>query len=471
VTLLRLYHGLPGPLRGVAASTRGLWLNSWRYGPETESLVAEALDRESWSPERWKAWQESLCAERLHRAATRVPYYRELWAERRRRGDRSSWERLENWPVLAKETVRAEARRLVADDRSVREMFHEHTSGTSGTALNLWFPRETVRHWYALFEARVRRWNGVTRRDRWAIFGGQLVISVERTSPPFWVWNAPMRQLYCSSYHLAPGRIPAYLEALRAYEVAYVLGYASALATLAQGALEGEGPSVRIPVVLSNAEPLYPHQRDRIRRAFGGAVRDTYGMAEQVTAASECGHGSLHLWPEAGLLEILSDDDLEAAQTGVPGRVVATGLLNPDMPLVRYEVGDRAATLPPTSPCPCGRALPRLSSVEGRLDDVVLTPDGARVGRLDPVFKADLAVREAQIVQERIDLLCVRVVPAPGWSARDREVIIERIRDRVGRRMEVRIEEVPCLERTPAGKLRGVVSRLPRSSGEGAEGP
>ncbi len=471
MTLLGFYHALPEPLRGLAASARGRWLNGWRYGHDTELLVAEALERETWSSERWRIWQEGASAELLHRAATRVPYYRDLWAERRRRGDRSSAERLENWPILRKEIVQAEARRLVADDRSIRSMFHEHTSGTTGTALNLWFPRRTLQQWYALFEARIRRWNGVTRKDRWAILGGQLVVSVERTSPPYWVWNAPMRQLYCSSYHLAPNRIGDYLEALRRYGVRSLLGYASALTTLAQGALEVGGPSVRLPVVISNAEPLYPHQRERIGRAFGCAVRDTYGMAEQVTAASECRHGSLHLWPEVGILEILGDDSQETAPGGAPGRVVATGLLNPDMPLVRYEVGDRAALLPSMSLCSCGRSLPRLSSIEGRLDDMVLTPDGARVGRLDPVFKADLAVREAQIVQERIDLLRVRVVPAPGWCDRDRDVIVKRLQERVGRRMDVLVEEVSVLERTPAGKLRAVVSHLPRSSGGRTEGP
>ncbi len=280
-----------------------------------------------------------------------------------------------------------------------------------------------------------------------------------------------MHQLYCSSYHLAPDRIPAYLDALRAYEVASVLGYPSALAVLAQGALEAHGPPVRIPVVISNAEPLLPHQRERIARAFGGVVRDSYGMAEQVAAASECGDGSLHLWPEAGVLELLEDGGGAAVLDGTAGRVVATGLLNPDMPLVRYEVGDRAVLATSLPPCSCGRSLPRVASIEGRMDDVVLTPDGARVGRLDPVFKADLAVREAQIVQEKIDLLRVRVVPAPGWSQRDRDAIVERLRDRVGRRMDVRIEETTFLERTPGGKLRGVVSRLPRTSDAAPEEP
>src|SRR2546430_6312499 len=101
--LLRLYHRLPAPGRSVATSLRGLYLRSWRYGPESERLVAEALERERWSAERCKAWQEERLAYVLHRAATRVPYYREQWAARRRQGNRASWAYWENWPILEKE--------------------------------------------------------------------------------------------------------------------------------------------------------------------------------------------------------------------------------------------------------------------------------------------------------------------------------------------------------------------------------
>src|SRR5690606_2199212 len=95
--LLTFYHHLPPPVRNLAASLRGYYLRSWRYGPETERLVEEALEREHWSAEQWKRWQEERLAYVLHRAATQVPYYRQQWSERRRRGDTASWEVLENW--------------------------------------------------------------------------------------------------------------------------------------------------------------------------------------------------------------------------------------------------------------------------------------------------------------------------------------------------------------------------------------
>ena len=67
-----------------------------------------------------------------------------------------------------------------------------------------------------------------------------------------------------------------------------------------------------------------------------------------------------------------------------------------------------------------------LRSVEGRADDVLVTPDGRQVGRLDPVFKGDLPVREAQIVQEAIDRIRVRYVPAPGFSEASASSLAER---------------------------------------------
>jgi len=70
MNVLKFYHRLPYPLRVLAASGRGYYLRWWRYGRETERLVEEALERETWSPKRWKAWQEERLAYVLHRAVS-----------------------------------------------------------------------------------------------------------------------------------------------------------------------------------------------------------------------------------------------------------------------------------------------------------------------------------------------------------------------------------------------------------------
>ena len=457
---LKVYHQLPYPVKVLAASARGRYLSRWRYGPATESLVADYLARERWSRAQWDAWRDERLAFVLRRAAESVPYYRAQWARRRAAGDRSSPERLSNWPVLTKEELRGQPTAFVADDCDPRTMFYEHTSGTTGKPLHIWLTKETVGAWFALFEARARVWHGIGRDDRWGILGGQLVAPVARDRPPFWVWNMAQNQLYLSSYHLAPAHIAAYLEAIRRHEVSYLLGYPSALYQLAREALAQGLDAPRLKVVLGNAEPLLDHQRQTIAAAFGCPVRDTYGMAEIAAAASECEQGRLHLWPEAGHVEILSDLSDDPLPAGETGRLIATGLLNADMPLIRYETGDRAAF--DDGQCACGRTLPLLRAIEGRADDVVYTRDGRAIGRLDPVFKADLPIREAQIIQEDWGVLRVLYAPTERYTAADGEMLISRIHDRVGDDMTVILEAVEAIPRTANGKFRAVISRVGR---------
>lgn len=453
--LLQLYHHLPPVARTVAASLRGYYLRAARYSAATEALVAAAFEREHWSLARWHAWQEERLARVLARAAARVPYYRQQWSARQA----AQWTRLSSWPMLEKEALRQRARDFVADDCDPNKMYREHTSGTSGKALDLWLTRATLKEWYALNDARWRRWYDLAPADRWAILGGQLVAPVTARRPPFWVWNQALNQLYLSSYHLAPDLIPHYLDALAAHRVTFLLGYTSALYALAQGALAARRRDLQMKVVITNAEPVFAYQREVIAAAFQCPVRETYGMAEYVAAAGECEAGSLHLWPEVGWVEVCDGD--RPVAPGTTGELICTGLLNLDMPLIRYRVGDRGALLPDDAPsCACGRTLPRLARIEGRIDDVLYTVDGRRIGRLDPIFKAQLPVREAQIVQETLDRVRVRYVPAPEFNNAAARELIRRLQARMGA-VEVVLEEVAELPRTANGKFRAVICQLP----------
>lgn len=458
-SLLALYHRLPAPLRTLVASARGLQLRTWRYGFGLEADVDEALARDAWSAARWERERADRLGALLQRAATRVPYYRDHWAARRRAGDRRSWDELANWPILTKDALRANPRAFLADDCDPRRMFREHTSGTTGKPLTLWFTRATLRRYYAIYEARIRRWVGVSLRDRWANIGGQQVVPFAQTRPPFWVWNAAMHQLYLSSYHLAKQLVPYYLDALREYRIVYLLGYSSSLHSLAELALEAGVAAPQLKALTSNAEPLYAFQREAIAKAFRSPVREMYGLSEMTAGASECEHGALHAWPDVGVVEVLADDGDTPAPAETAGRMVCTGLVNPDMPLVRYQVGDRATLAAPGTTCACGRALPIVRSIEGRIDDVLVTADGRRIGRLDPVFKSDLPIHEAQIIQEALTRVRIKVVPAPGYDASHAAVLAASLRARMGD-IEVEIEPVERIARTAAGKFRAVINQI-----------
>jgi len=460
--LLDIYHQLPYSLRVLAASAKGYSLRFWRYGSDTERLIREALDRDSWSSERWRIWREERLAHILQRAVTQVPYYREQWARRRRGGSKASWENLDNWPILTKDTLRKDPKLFVAEGCDTRKMKRVHTSGTTGKPLSLWRSRETDRAWYALYEARCLRWHGVSRPERCAVLGGQLVTPFAQTRSPFWVWNKGLQQLYMSSYHLARDFIPQYIDAMHRHGVTYLEGYPSSMYALARFSLERGIDAPELRVALSYAEPLFRYQSEAIEQAFRCPVRNTYGMAEIACAASECKEGFLHLWPEAGIVEMKRQDADQAVSEGSEGRIVCTGLLNADMPLIRYEIGDSGVIAPSRGHCGCGRSLPVLDRIEGRLDDVILTKDGRRIGRLDPVFKADLPVREAQIIQEDLTRIRVRLVPGEGYDQKCASTIIERLRDRVGD-IDIQLETVDSIPRSANGKFRAIVNKMNES--------
>ena len=445
-------------MHDAAASVHGYWLNAARYGPETEHLVRAARERESWTAEQWTRWRDAELPPLLEHAARHVPFYRRIWQRRPHGADPRD---LSSWPILEKRDLRENPHAFLTDGVDPRGLVRIHTSGTTGTPLTLWRSRATNVRWYSLFEARVREWYGVSRANRWANIGGQVVVATGVRRPPFWVWSEGLRLLYLSSYHLEPETARDYLSALRDHRIEYLLGYSSSLHSLAHGVLASgladEARALRLRVAIANAEPVFPYQRDAVRAAFGCEIRETYGMAEIAVAASECLAGSLHEWPDAGVVELLDGD--RAVPDGEAGDVVATCLVNRDMPLIRYRVGDRAVRARGDAVCECGRTLPRWTSVEGRIDDVLMTRDGRAIGRLDPVFKGDLSIVEAQIVQESLDRIVVRVVAAPGFSARDEESIASGVRERLGD-VEVAVERVSEIPRSANGKFRAVVSRI-----------
>jgi phenylacetate-CoA ligase len=456
--LLQLYHRAPYPLKVLAASAWGYYLRRWRYGPETDQLVQEALERESWTSEKWQAWRENRLSLVLHRAATRVPYYREQWAKRRRQGDRASWEYLENWPILEKEPLRLNPKAFLADDVNMRNMLHEGTSGSTGTPIDLWSSRITMKSWYALAEARWRKWYRLTYRDRWAILGGKLVAPIRQQKPPFWVWNKGLNQLYMSSFHLSPHLLYHYLEAIKNYRIKYLLGYTSSLYALAQEVLQSGRQDLQMEVVITNAEPLFNHQRQAIARAFRCPVRETYGVSEMVTAASECEAGRLHLWPEVGIVEICVND--EPAGPGVSGNLICTGLLNLDMPLIKYRVGDRGTYPSEAEVCRCGRTLPLMAAIDGRMDDLVFSADGKAVGQqLDTLFDSYMHIREGQIIQEGLDEFRIRYVPASGFTPEAGKAMEARLQARMGP-VKVILDPVPEIPREANGKFRVVVCNL-----------
>lgn len=108
--------------------------------------------------------------------------------------------------------------------------------------------------------------------------------------------------------------------------------------------------------------------------------------------------------------------------------------------------------------CSCGRSLPIVESIDGRIEDFVITKDKRIVGRLDAAFKYSFGIKYSQIIQDKIGHIIVKIVKDENYTDKDREKLDIELRKRLGRDIDIEYEFVDDIPRTKAGKLRFVIS-------------
>ena len=160
-------------------------------------------------------------------------------------------------------------------------------------------------------------------------------------------------------------------------------------------------------------EPISPSVLRLMRDELGIAVLSVYQTVELGIVGWECerqcGH---HLNVDLCPIRIL-DDNRRQVPVGESGEVVGSNLVNRGTMLLNYLVGDLAGRLP--EPCGCGRALPLLSSVQGRSTDWLRSASGRPIhpqavrGILSPLGE----IRRYQLVQERPGHVRVVAVTMP----------------------------------------------------------
>ena len=448
-----LYRRLPIGLQQLACSAVGWRTERTRYGKGFPELLEDLSGRTYWSHDELTSFRDRRLRETLLYSQRWIPHYRDSW---RMLGlDPGSVETssdLEGLPLLTKMDAQEVGSRLWSTDDRLRTRI-AHTSGTTGGALR--FPitlQSTQAQWATWW--RFRLWHGLERGTPCGLFAGRSVVPAEQQKPPFWRRNAPGRQVLFSGYHMSEANLPQYVAALRRYQLPWLHGYPSHLAVLASFVLDHSVDLGYAPRwITTGAENLMPQQAQLMADAFGVRPVQHYGSAEAAANISECELGALHVDEDFSCVEFMPTD--AAGQY----RIVGTSFVNLATVFVRYETQDLASVAIGAS-CACGRRGRVVETVDGRLEDYVILANGARIGRMDHVFKDMVNVREAQIRQRRPGALTVLVVPRSSYGAKDEHDLIREMRKRVGDETVVEIEYVSALQRSPVGKLRFVVSEM-----------
>jgi phenylacetate-CoA ligase len=387
-----------------------------------------------------------------------VPHYRETM---RRLGltpaDFNSADDLARLPLLSKGEIAADPERFRSTAVDPSTCLALTTTGTSG-------PRFTVLHDPEAMRLNLacagRETEAITRAISRPLLGLRIATfrvtrGVPETTQRFYRSQVflPTRRLALSPYDPLEQNL-ARLDRFRPHIIAGVGSHTGMLFRLF---LEGK-IRFRLPkAVVFGGDPFPEHVRTRLEVECGVPVFSCYGATEAPRIGFSCEERrGLHLHADLCHVRVLGDHD-------GPDELVVSNLTNRATVLLNYRLGDRGAF--GERGCPCGRTLPLLNGMIGRVDEAILLSNGRFLTRFDlyPVLRSRADVLEYQLVQTAEDALTVRVVPdIDADFARIEREVRQGFQAIVGNRVRVDVERVAAIPTLPGGKV-AAISALPRS--------
>ena len=373
----------------------------------------------------------------------------------------SSPEELESVPILTKEDIRENLPEMLAQNFSQKELHSSETGGTTGVKIVFYRDNYCLAP-KAAATIRCERWTGWDIGERVGLvwparqdYVGAYTIKAKIKN------DLTERYITLPAAVLSESDIHDYCQQLKKYKPTKIRCFPYSLYLVARYILENSITGICTKGVIATGEPLYDHQREAIEKAFNCRVFDSYGSRETALIAQECEyHNGMHINMECVFIEFL-DENGNGVGRGELGRIIVTDLLNYGMPLIRYDLGDLGVPL--EKKCPCGRSLPLMGGIEGRVVDEIVLPSGKKVSSITLVlYLVDNGplVGQVQIIQDAIDHLTIKLTNNPLPDETVFKYYLDTTKELLGKEIRVDFEIVDEILREPSGKYRFVKSLL-----------
>ncbi len=241
-----------------------------------------------------------------------------------------------------------------------------------------------------------------------------------------------------------------------------IKGYPSSLAILGRY-IKDQGISMTPRLVFTFAELLHKGDRQSIVDEFETELFDYYGSTELGLISWECReHEAYHINSDNLLVEFL-DSNGNTVKPGTTGEIICTSLTNYVMPLIRYRQGDVGAAI--EGECPCGIKLPLMQIRGGREDDFLIATNGTRISPtlfFPYPFDNVETINQFRVIQEERDRMVIQLVVKKAFDMQSLENAKKQLHRLFGDDMYVEFEFLERIDREPSGKLRKIVSKLPK---------
>lgn len=423
---------------------------SFMLGSGFHEKFSFLLKSEKWSYDELIEFQEKKLKKLIKHVYKNVPYYQKIFKERHLHpNDIKKIEDLNKLPILTKNDIRDNFSDLIAINYKEYKPGLAYTSGTTGKPLEFYLDQQNREIEYACVWRQVY-WSGVKNLNaKVATFRGDFVYNYGKSNS-LYKYHGLHKELIFNSYHLKPEHIKKIICKLNNFKPDIIRGYPHVLYIVAK---ISETDNIKIAfkpkIIQTSSEQLTLNMRKKIEEIFNCKIFDYYGQSEYVVSMNQCEFGTYHQNMETGILNVVID---------INGfmRVIGTGLWNYSMPFINYEIGD-LVTLDKHNTCRCGRRLLNVKSIEGRLNDIIVTSTGKAISGVGfEHFWKHRVVNNLSVIpeyihfcQENFNKLTVEVYSQKEFSNEDKDLIFKELNFLFEKNIEI---EIKYLDNLPDNK-------------------
>ena len=403
-----------------------------------------------------RQWQKLYAL--LKYAYENTQYYRQIFQKLRLTPqDIKTPEDFRKLPYLTRDGIRKNQGGLIVQSQKLSA---DSTSGSTGESLKFFTThRDRVMRQSLIFLGM--GWAGLDIGDRYA----KLLGVMPRNGPSYKARLEDIKDrlagfIFLSAYDLSEETLPDYVRRLVTHKPKVLLSYPSPLRVLALYLAAHPERYFQLESIVTTSETLFDEDRELFEDVFRCSIFNRYGSREFGNVAHECAHHQgLHILTEHVYLECLRNN--EPAPPGEKGELIITSLTNNGLPFIRYRVGDYGELS--NELCGCGRGFPLLASVDGRVFDVIVAPNGRYITGTfwTRLFRKTVkGIQQFQLVQENVDTLTAKLVTDSAFQKSSLSNLEEQIQERCGSEMRIKFEVLDEIPLTKAGKRKFVISKV-----------
>ncbi len=447
MNLMDIYCKSPIFLQNVFTSLQGIKNTLSRYSGEYNDALQEYNGFDYENSKLIKEYQNKRVKELVNYAYENSEFYKEFY-----KGidvaSINTVEDLKKLPVLPKEIVRENIDKMYTIPES--EALVSNTSGTTGKSIKFYYKKSDMQRRMAYLDHFKLQHGFEHRKMKKASFTSAKVIPPNQKSKVFWRDNISVKQRIYSGFHCKGENVKYFVENLNKYKPHSLDGYPSAIYAVAKYIIDNNVKLEFTPIaIFPTAEPLYPHYKELIEKAFNCPVRDQYASSEGAPFITECRCGKLHYCMNTGVIEF--DED---------GEMLVTCFETHGTPLIRYRIGDKAFLSKETE-CDCGSLMPIVERIEGRTLDFVYTQNKEKVTAVYlSLVSGDFlnSVKAMQFIQNDFTSIDVYVEADCSYKEDMNQIIIDKLHYTLGSKMDVRVHIVDEIQKDKSGKFRFIIN-------------